>query len=160
MGAMRLFNIPAASLVQPSLTQSFMNHESIEPGEGGGTHADVFRVLCLCAEWCGTCREYRPGFLALAVQFPAVYFDWIDIEDRADDLGDLDIENFPTLLIMRGERVLFFGTMLPHIGHLQRTIEMFTAQSEDESLAYVESDSERRSWQDNADLRYLGGLAW
>ena len=28
--------------------------------------ADTFSVYCLCAEWCGTCREYRPGFQALA----------------------------------------------------------------------------------------------
>lgn len=157
-GALPLFNIRAAGLTQPSLMQTIMDHESTDPVERGGAAADVFRVLCLCAEWCGTCREYRPGFLALAAQFPNVRFGWIDIEDRADDMGDLDIENFPTLLVLRGERVLFFGTMLPHVGHLQRTIEVFVAQGEDESLAYANSDNERRSWQNNADLRHLGGL--
>lgn len=73
-------------------------------------------------------------------------------------MGDLDVENFPTLLIVRGELVLFFGPMLPHHGHLQRTIEVFLAQSREESLAYANSDGERRSWQANADLRFLGGL--
>ena len=118
----------------------------------------MFSVYCLCAEWCGTCREYRPGFQALAAQFPGVRFHWLDIEERADDLGDLDIENFPTLLITRGELVLFFGTMLPHLGHLQRTLEVFLAQSREESRAYACSDSERRGWQENADLRFLGNL--
>lgn len=86
-------------------------------------------------------------------------FVWLDIEERADDMGDLDIENFPTLLIMRGNLVLFFGTMLPHLGHLQRTIEVFVAQSPEESLAYANSDGERKRWQENADLRFLGSLS-
>lgn len=85
-----------------------------------------------------------------------VRFLWLDIEDRADDLGDLDIENFPTLLILRGDLVLFFGTMLPHLGHLQRTIEVFLAQTREESLAYAMSDNERKGWQENADLRSIG----
>ena len=117
-----------------------------------------FSVYCLCAEWCGTCRDYRPGFLRLASQFPQVRFLWLDIEDRADDMGDLDIENFPTLLIMRGDLVLFFGTMLPHLGHLQRTIEVFLAQAPEESLVYANSDTERKGWQENADLRLIGRL--
>ena len=120
--------------------------------------ADTFAVHCLCAEWCGTCREYRPGFQALAAQFPDVNFVWLDIEERADDMGDLDVENFPTLLITRGEIVLFFGTMLPHLGHLQRTLEVFLAQGREESLAYAQSDSERRAWQANEDLRFLANL--
>lgn len=118
-----------------------------------------FSVYCLCAEWCGTCRDYRAGFLGLAAQFPRVRFLWLDIEDRADDMGDLDIENFPTVLIMRGDLVLFFGTMLPHLGHLQRTIEVFLEQTPEASLAYANSDNERKAWQTNADLRLIGRLS-
>ena len=118
-----------------------------------------FSVYCLCADWCGTCRDYRTGFLGLASRFPGMRFIWLDIEERADDMGDLDIENFPTLLIMRGDLVLFFGTMLPHLGHLQRTIEVFVAQSPEESLAYANSDGERKGWQESVDLRFIGGLS-
>ena len=122
------------------------------------TAAEAFAVHCLCAEWCGTCRDYRPGFHALAGQFPGVRFVWLDIEERADDLGDLDVENFPTLLITRGDVVLFFGTMLPHLGHLQRTLEVFLAHGREESLVYAHSDSERRTWQANEDLRSIAHL--
>lgn len=122
------------------------------------TPEDAFAVHCLCADWCGTCREYRPGFQALANQFPGVRFVWLDIEERADDMGDLDVENFPTLLISRGEVVLFFGTMLPHLSHLQRTLEVFLAHSPEESVAYTRSDGERRAWQANEDLRFLANL--
>ncbi|MFT3849094.1 MAG: thioredoxin family protein [Propionivibrio sp.] len=136
-----------------------MDNRHIASAKADLSSDDAFSVYCLCAEWCGTCREYQPGFLALAGQFPGIRFLWLDIEERADDMGDLDVENFPTLLIMRGDIVLFFGTMLPHLGHLQRTLEVFLAQSREESLAYANSDSERRSWQENADLHFLGDLA-
>lgn len=112
-----------------------------------------FAVICLCAEWCGTCREYRPGFAALAAQFPQVEFGWLDIEERADALGDLDIEDFPTLLVVRGDLVLFFGPMRPHVGHLRRMVETFLEQSPEESRDYAGSSPERKKWQTDADLR-------
>lgn len=111
-----------------------------------------FAVICLCAEWCGTCREYRAGFEALAGEFPEMRFRWVDIEDQADEMGDLDVENFPTLLIRRGGDVLFFGTMLPHHGVLKRMLETFAAQSLDESRRYARSAPERLVWQSDADL--------
>lgn len=73
------------------------------------------RVACLCAAWCRTCDEYHPVFDALRAEFGGrCRFVWIDIEDDEAAVGDVDVENFPTLLLARGERVLFFGTVLPH----------------------------------------------
>ena len=115
-----------------------------------------FLVVCLCAEWCGTCREYKTGFDELATQFPDSRFRWFDIEDHADDLGDLDVENFPTLLVLRGELVLFFGTMLPHLSHLRRLIETFCEQTPRQSIDYVSSSTERRLWQEDQDLCHIG----
>lgn len=115
-----------------------------------------FLVVCLCAEWCGTCRDYRTGFDELAAEFPDTRFRWLDIEERADDLGDLDIENFPTLFIQRGERVLFFGTMLPYLSHLRRLIETFYEQTPEQSRDYVSSSPERGLWQEDYDLCHIG----
>lgn len=119
---------------------------------------EAFTVVCLCAQWCTTCREYRPGFEDLARQFPESRFRWLDIEDEADELGDLDVENFPTLLIARGESVLFFGTMPPQLAHLRRMLESFAEQSLEQSRHYARSDAERSSWQDCDDLCRLGEL--
>jgi thioredoxin 1 len=70
-------------------------------------------VFGLCAEWCGVCRDWRAVFDAAAAAHPVDRFIWIDIEDDAELLGDLDIETFPTLMVGAAGRVLFFGTILP-----------------------------------------------
>jgi thioredoxin 1 len=82
-----------------------------------------YLVACLCAEWCDTCVAYRPGFLAMAERFPRAEFRWVDIEDDAEAVEDIDVENFPTILVRRGEETLFHGVMLPHHEHLQRLLE-------------------------------------
>ncbi|CAG7595022.1 thioredoxin family protein [Candidatus Vallotia tarda] len=76
--------------------------------------ADTLFVACLCAEWCGSCREYRTGFDGLADAHPEVCFVWIDIETHADWLDDFDVENFPTILIENSIATRFFGTVLPY----------------------------------------------
>ncbi len=48
---------------------------------------------------------------------------WVDIEDHAEVLGDLDVESFPTLLLARGTHVLFFGTVPPHKQTLERLVQ-------------------------------------
>ena len=45
---------------------------------------------------------------------PERVFAWIDIEEHAELLGDEEVENFYTLLVQLGDRVLFYGPMLPH----------------------------------------------
>ncbi|GAB2182394.1 hypothetical protein DLREEDagrD3_26170 [Denitratisoma sp. agr-D3] len=113
-----------------------------------------FLVACLCAEWCGTCRDYRAGFEAMAADFPNARFRWLDIEDENAGLEDFDVENFPTLLIQRGDDVLFFGTMLPQHHHLHRLLETFCQQTAEESHAYAHKTEERQGWQ-QLSLRHL-----
>lgn len=79
-------------------------------------------VACLCAEWCGTCREYRDKLAALAARMPDHVFVWVDIEEDHELAGDEDIEDFPTLLVQDADGALFYGTMLPHIGHLEKLL--------------------------------------
>ena len=79
-------------------------------------------VVCLCAEWCGTCREYRDPLKAVAADFPQHAFAWIDIEDEAELAGDVDIETFPTLLVLEVPQVLFYGPVLPGEEGLRRLL--------------------------------------
>jgi thioredoxin 1 len=80
-------------------------------------------VVGLCAEWCGTCRDYRPLLAARAASSVDELHLWVDIEDDADQLGDLDIETFPTLLVLHRGRPLFFGPVLPQIVVVDRLLQ-------------------------------------
>lgn len=85
-------------------------------------------VACLCAQWCRTCDAYLDTLAAtrdamrLGHPGAAMRFVWVDIEDESELVGDLDIEDFPTLLLARGNRVLFFGPVLPHAQTLDRLV--------------------------------------
>ncbi|APA67769.1 MULTISPECIES: thioredoxin family protein [unclassified Janthinobacterium] len=112
-------------------------------------------VACLCALWCGTCGTYRATFEELAARHPDKVFVWIDIEDQADVVGDLDIENFPTLLIQHEDNVAFFGTVLPDGGLAHRMVQAQQALSATELAALAASTQERRDWQRDCNLRTL-----
>jgi len=91
-----------------------------------GPHSDDW-VICLCAEWCGVCREWRAAFEAAAADHADVRFAWIDVEDEADAMGEVDVETFPTLLVASRGRPMFFGPVLPSAGQFQRLLETVLA---------------------------------
>lgn len=134
-----------------SLTLAADNRADIAHALAG----DRWIVACLCAAWCGTCSSYRAVFDELAARHPDKHFIWIDIEDQAEVVGDLDVENFPTLLIQRHETVAFFGTMLPDAGVADRLVQAQAAQSDDELVRLTAASAERRAWQRDANLRTL-----
>lgn len=81
-------------------------------------------VACLCAGWCRTCDAYRDTFDALAREFAGrAAFRWVDIEDEADALGELDVVDFPTLLVAEGAEPRFLGPVLPAPGAARQLIE-------------------------------------
>ena len=80
-------------------------------------------VACLCAQWCGACREYQPLFDSLQKEFPQATFRWVDIEDEADLVDPVEVENFPTLLIAHSGQARFFGTVTPHLETLRRLLQ-------------------------------------
>src|SRR5690242_17705309 len=94
---------------------------------------NLFLVACLCAEWCTSCRSYRAVFDAAAAAHPDLAFRWVDIEDAADLLDDIDVENFPTILI-GDDQPRFFGAILPQPEVLARLI---AAHRENASSATV-----------------------
>ena len=134
-----------------SLTLNSANRQQVAAALSG----DRWIVACLCAAWCGTCESYRATFEELAARHPDKFFVWIDIEDHADVVGDLDVENFPTLLIQHDELVTFFGTMLPDGGLAHRLVQSQTQQSDEELKALALNSEERARWQNDCNLRTL-----
>jgi thiol-disulfide isomerase/thioredoxin len=84
-------------------------------------------VVCLCAEWCALCRDYRSSFAqvtaAVQADHPQAQFVWLDIEDDADLLHPLDdVDDFPTLLVAVASVPRFFGPLTPQPQTLERLV--------------------------------------
>ena len=86
-------------------------------------------VVALCAAWCDTCNEFRASFERIAEARPDIVFVWLDIEDDSDVCGDIDVENFPTLAIYRGDALLHFGVSLPQQGTVALLVDEMTNRS-------------------------------
>jgi thiol-disulfide isomerase/thioredoxin len=100
------------------------------------THAPNLLIVCLCAQWCGTCRDYRTLFEQLQAEFVASRFVWVDVEDESDLVDPIDVEDFPTLLIASDGQARFFGTLTPHLETLRRLVQ---AQSDSPSPAHPDA---------------------
>lgn len=106
-----------------------MDNAAAMPEPGPDAALGRWWAVCLCAGWCGTCRDYRPLFEGLARDHPDVRFEWVDIEDESDVAGDLDVETFPTLLIADGRHARFLGPLLPQAPVLARLLTSLEAGS-------------------------------
>jgi len=99
-----------------------------------GYHApvqDELLVVCLCAAWCKTCTEFRATFDKLARSDEAAKFVWLDVEDDSALVGDIEIENFPTLAVFRGAKPLFYGVTMPQEGVVARTLASLKQEDRD-----------------------------
>ena len=84
-------------------------------------------VACLCAQWCGVCRDWQPQFTALAERFPQARWLWVDVEDQADAQDGYEPENFPVLAVQRGTTLLYCATLPQQIATWERTIRAVAA---------------------------------
>ena len=107
-------------------------------------------IACLCAAWCDTCQSYRKAFEALRSQHPNKTFAWIDIEDHSDLVDELDIENFPTILIQYEDTVFFLGTMLPDANLVNRLLtsleETLATRGKDQISPSIQDPSPPSTW--------------
>ena len=88
-----------------------------------GSASDAkWTLVCLCAEWCDSCRDYRRAFEQHAPLHADAVHVWLDIEDDSDWLGDIDLETLPTLLVLNRGRPMFFGPVIPYLDIVDRTL--------------------------------------
>jgi hypothetical protein len=99
------------------------------PGEMPGAPDDpplVLHVACLCAAWCRLCDSYGALFDAAVAEIAALGCElrahWIDIEDEAELLGDLEVQTFPTLVVADDHSVRFAGPLEPQPQTLKRML--------------------------------------
>ncbi|MBR7798867.1 thioredoxin family protein [Undibacterium fentianense] len=110
-------------------------------------------ICCLCAAWCDTCQMYRRNFEVVQSHHPEKCFAWLDIEDHADLIEDIDIENFPTILIQHDNKILFFGTMLPDASLVDRLIISLEDRVKDNNASDIPPTIQSSFGNPNWDLR-------
>ena len=88
----------------------------------GHANPDDFWVVCLCAEWCHVCRDWQPRFQPWWPNRVGCRTLWLDVEDEKR-CPNLDIETFPTLLILRRNQPLFLGAVPPVDEHIARLVK-------------------------------------
>ncbi|MGH8676433.1 MAG: thioredoxin family protein [Burkholderiales bacterium] len=94
-------------------------------------HAKDLLVVCLCAAWCKACTEFRGTFDKLAQSQQGAGFVWLDVEDDSALVGDIEIENFPTLAVFRGNQPLFYGVTMPQEGVVAYTLASLSRPDRD-----------------------------
>ena len=88
--------------------------------------SQTLQVACLCAAWCHLCADYAPLFEQVVAQLrerqPQLQSHWIDIEDEADLVGELDVVTFPTVVVFDDRHVWFAGPLTPQPETLERVL--------------------------------------
>lgn len=87
-------------------------------------------VVCLCAQWCGVCRAYVSSFAQVGAHMAPARFVWVDVEDAADIVDPIEVDDFPTLLIAVGAEPRFFGTLTPQPQLLERMVRQYAAEGD------------------------------
>jgi hypothetical protein len=92
-------------------------------------------VVCLCAGWCRLCEGYR-GVLEPVCAELGLPWRWVDIEDEAELVGDVDIETFPTLLLLDAAgRLRHAGPVTPQPGTLRQLLRHALGTSTDAPMS-------------------------
>ncbi len=114
----------------------------------------TIHIACLCAAWCRTCDSYAVVFEAVVAEvgaeLPALRTHWIDIEDEAELVGDLDIETFPTLVVVDAQGLRFAGPLTPQPETLRRVLRASLASDEPASAP---ADAEWKAFAQRLRLR-------
>jgi thiol-disulfide isomerase/thioredoxin len=129
-----------------------LNHTSpTELQQHLAAHSTI--VACLCADWCDVCKGYQPKFQDLAQSYPDILFIWIDIEDQANLVDHLEVDNFPTLLIQQNDIVGFYGAMQSDPIRLKRQIDNLLNLPLQQLQQLAESGDQQQLWQREANIR-------
>lgn len=85
-------------------------------------------VVAFCADWCLTCKSYLDVFARCSKNNAWASFLWVDVEDHSDFLGDIDIETFPTVMMVHDDKVVFLGAVDPFESVLNKMLLAFKSR--------------------------------
>ena len=104
----------------PALLEPVRDRERIRLALAGGGRL----VACLCAGWCSSCAAWHDTFAELAQASANDCFVWIDIEDHAALIADVEVETLPVLLVQPAHAGPgFLGPIEPRAAMLRALLE-------------------------------------
>lgn len=59
------------------------------------------------ASWCGPCRAFAPVFEAASIKYPEIVFAKVDTEAERDLAASFAIMAIPTLMVFRGQTLVY-----------------------------------------------------
>lgn len=76
-------------------------------------NADKPLVVCLCAQWCNNCEDWKKEFQLLSEERGDSCFVWLDIDEHPDMVAEVDLDTLPVLAIYKNEDIAFLGPVRP-----------------------------------------------
>lgn len=71
-------------------------------------------IISLCADWCDNCDEWKSQFISLTLA-EKQHKIWLDIDDHADMIADIDTSILPVLVIYKTNKIAFCGAVRPDL---------------------------------------------
>ena len=78
-------------------------------------------LVLFCADWCSSCREFKPAFDALHI--PGLSRHWVDIERDGQLMSEIEVENLPSILVLSNDKLSwYFGEIRPSSLFLEKIL--------------------------------------
>ena len=78
-------------------------------------------LILFCADWCSSCREFRPAFDAF--NYPGLSRHWLDIENDEQQMLGIEVENLPSIFALSNDKLSwYFGAIRPSSLFLEKIL--------------------------------------
>ncbi len=78
-------------------------------------------LILFCADWCSSCREFKPNFDALNI--PSLSRYWVDIEKDEWLMSEIEVENLPSVFLVSTDKASwYFGEIRPSSLFLEKIL--------------------------------------
>ena len=94
-----------------------------QTGEFISANNDNKLVVCLCADWCNNCNDWKNPLIALSEKYPNDFFIWMDIERHSDTVSEVDLDTLPVLLVQKNNDIIFLGAVVPRVNTIIPLLE-------------------------------------
>lgn len=79
------------------------------------------KLVLFCADWCSSCREFKPTFDAL--NYPGLTRHWVDIENDEQLMSGIEVENLPSVFLVSTDKASwYFGEIRPSSLFLEKIL--------------------------------------